>query len=75
MLCGVIGLFHDAWGDIALRKVGHRVVPRFEEQKNLLAIGDPGAAEVYAHPSSQRLGIQQSLGQRFGHEKPADCPR
>jgi hypothetical protein len=39
----------------------------------MLAIGNPRSAQAHAHPPSQRLGVQQSLGQGLGHEKPADC--
>ena len=75
MLGGMVGAFQGVWRDVGLREVGHRIAARFEEQEDVLAIGDPGSAEAHAHAPAQRLGVQQSLGQRFGHEEPADCSR
>jgi len=51
---------------------GDRIAARFEEQDDLLAVGDPGSAEPDAHPSAQRLDVQQSLRRRFGHKESAD---
>jgi hypothetical protein len=48
-------------------------MPRFKQQKNVFAIGDPVSAEAHAHTSAQWLNVQQSLGQRLGHEKSPDC--
>ena len=70
---GMLGALQGVWRDVGLREVGHRIAAGFEEQENVLAIGDPGSAEPHAHAPAQRLGVQQSLGQRFGHEEPADC--
>jgi hypothetical protein len=44
----------------------------FEKQNDLLALGNPGVAEADTHAPAQRLGIQQSLRQRFGYQEPAD---
>ena len=54
--------------------------PRFlavglKDQKDMLAIGDPASPEAHAHAPAQPLDVQQSLGQRFGYEKPPDCSR
>jgi hypothetical protein len=57
------------------RNVGLRIAARFEEQEDVLAIGDPYSSEAHPHAAAQLLDVQQSLGQRFGHEEPADCPR
>ena len=48
--------------DIGVQEIGHRIVARFEEQQDVLAIGDPVSAETHAHPPTQRLNVQQSLG-------------
>src|SRR5436190_23154247 len=71
----MVGVFQGGWRDVGLREVGYRIAARLEEQDDVLAIGDPGSAETHAHAPAQRLGVQQSLGQRFCHEKPADCSR
>jgi len=34
---------------------------RLEEQKDVLAIGDPVSPETHAHPPTQRLNVQQPL--------------
>jgi hypothetical protein len=39
-------------------KIRDRIAARFEEQDDLLAVGDPGSAEPHAHPSAQRLDVQ-----------------
>src|SRR5215510_4948589 len=59
--------------DVALREIGHRIASWLEEHKGMLAIGNPASAETHAHPPTQRLDIQQSFRQRFGHEEPANC--
>jgi hypothetical protein len=56
-------------------KIRDRIAARFEEQDDLLAVGDPGSAEPHAHPSAQRLDVQQSLRQRFGHKESANRSR
>ena len=75
VLGGMLGAFQDVWRNVGLREVGYRIAARFEEQEDVLAIGDPDSPEAHAHAPAQRLDVQQSLGQRFGHEKPADCSR
>jgi hypothetical protein len=45
------------------------------KQDDLVAVGDPGAAEAHPHASAQRFGIQQSLGQRITDEEVADRSR
>src|SRR5262249_16993580 len=72
---GMVGAFQRVQRDLGLREIRDRVAARFEEQEDLLAIGDPGSPEAHAHAPTQRLDVQQSLGQRFGHEKPADRSR
>src|SRR6185437_1867323 len=47
---GVLDAFQSAWSDIALWKVGHRIMAGFEQQKHMFAIGDPLAAEAHPHP-------------------------
>jgi hypothetical protein len=56
-------------------ELGHRIAARFEEHEDVLAICDPGSAEADAQAPAQRLGVQESLRQRFGHEEPADGSR
>src|SRR5207249_197520 len=53
---GMLTALQAVWRDVALRKIGHRIVAGFEEQEHVLAIGDPGPAEMYAHAPPQRLG-------------------
>src|ERR1700759_398232 len=71
----MVGAFQDVWRDVGLREVGYRIAARFEEQKDAFAIGDPASAEADAQAPAQWFDVQQSLGQRFGHEEPADCSR
>jgi len=75
VLGGMLGAFQGVWRNIDLRKVGYRIAAWFEEQEDMLTIGDPDSPEAHAHAPAQRLDVQQSFGQRFGHEKPADCSR
>ena len=75
VLGGMLGAFQGVWRNVGLREVGYRIAARFEEQEDMLAIGDPNSPEAHAHAPAQRLDVQQSFGQRFGHEKPADCSR
>jgi hypothetical protein len=70
---GVLVAFQRFWRDIGLRKVGHGIAARFEEQEHVFTVGDPRSTEAHAHAPPQRLGVQKSLGQRFGHQEPADC--
>jgi hypothetical protein len=39
--------------DVGLRKVGHRVVARFEEEEGMLAIGDLRSAQAHTLPPTQ----------------------
>jgi hypothetical protein len=50
MVARMLGALESVWRDIGLREISHRVVARFEEQKNILAISDPVSAEAHAHP-------------------------
>jgi hypothetical protein len=70
---GVLGALLGVWRDVALQEVSDRIAAGFEEQEGVLAIGDPDSAEAHAHAPTQRLSVQQSLGQRFWHEEPANC--
>ena len=56
LVCSVL------WRDVGLREIGHRIVARLEEQEDVLAIGDPVSAKTHAHPPTQRLNVQQSVG-------------
>jgi hypothetical protein len=60
---------------VGLRETRDRIAGRFEEQDDLLAVDGPGSVEPHAHPSAQRLDVQQSFRQRFGHEESADHSR
>jgi hypothetical protein len=71
----MLGALESVLGDVGLREIGHRIVTRLEEKEDVLAIGDLSATEAHAHPPAQWLNVQQSLGQRFGYEKSADCSR
>ena len=73
VLSRMLGAFY--WRDVGLWEVGHRIMAGFEEQEDVLAIGDPGSAEAHAHAPAHPLGVQQSLGQRLCHEKVPDCSR
>ena len=48
----VLGALQGVWRDVALREVGHRIAPGFEEKEDLLTISDPGSAESHAHASA-----------------------
>ncbi len=39
--------------DIGFREADYRITTRFEEQKDLLAIGAPGAAETHVQSAAQ----------------------
>jgi hypothetical protein len=54
------------------REVGHRIAPGFVQQHDVLAVGDPAAAEPDPHAPAQRLGEQHPVGERAGDEEPAD---
>jgi hypothetical protein len=69
----MLGAFQDVWRNVGLREVGHRIAARFEEHEDILAVGDPDSPKAHTHASTQPLDVQQSLGQRLGHEEPADC--
>src|SRR3984957_799744 len=75
VLGGMLDAFQDVRRNVGFREVGYRIAARFKEQNNVLAIGDPDSPEAHAHAPTQRLDVQQSLGQRFWYEKPADCSR
>ena len=75
VLGSMVGAFQGVWGNVGLREVGYWIAARFEEQDDVLAIGNPDTSEPHAHAPAQRLDVQQPLGQRFGHEEPADCSR
>jgi hypothetical protein len=75
VLGGMVGAIQGVWRDVGLREIGYRIAARFEQQEDVLAIGDPDSAEAHPHAPAQRLDVQQSLGQRFGYEEPADCCR
>jgi hypothetical protein len=60
---------------VGLREIRDRIAARFEEQDDLLTVGDPGSAEPHAHLSAQRLDVQQPLRQRFGQKESADRSR
>jgi hypothetical protein len=71
----MLGAFQDVLRNVDFREVGYRIAARFEEQEDVLAIGDPSSSEAHAHAPAQPLDVQQSFGKRFGHEEPADCSR
>jgi hypothetical protein len=45
----VLGALQRVWRDVCLREVGYRIAARLEEHQDVLAIGNPGSAEAYAH--------------------------
>jgi hypothetical protein len=53
----VLGELQDVWKDVGFREVGHRISAWFEEQQNVLAIGDPVATEANAHAPTRRLNV------------------
>jgi hypothetical protein len=53
----VLGELQDVRRDVGLREVGDRIPTRFEEQQNVLAIGDPLATEANAHSATRRLNV------------------
>jgi hypothetical protein len=53
----MVAAFQGVWRDVGHRKISHRIVTGFEEQKNVFALGDPGSAEAYTHASAQRLNV------------------
>jgi len=63
VLRGILGAFQDAWRNVRLREVGYRIAARFEEEEDMLAIGDPDSPEAHAHAPAQRLDVQQCFGQ------------
>ena len=75
VLGGMLGAFQDVRRNVGVREVGYRIAARFEEQEDMLAIGDPDFPEAHAHAPAQPFDVQQSFWQRFGHEEPADCSR
>jgi len=73
VLGSVLGAFQDFWSDVGLWEVGYRIPAWFEEEENVLTIGDPSSGEPYAHAPSQRLDVQKPQRQGLGHQEPADC--
>ena len=63
-----------ARGHVAAREVGDRVAAGLVQEHDVLAVGDPLAAEPYPHPPPRRLREQQALGQGIGNQEPADAP-
>ena len=58
VLGGVFNAFEDVGRNVGLRKVGYRIAARLEQQEDVLAFGNPLAAEAHAHASTQTLDIQ-----------------
>lgn len=52
VLSDVLGAFQHMWGNIGLREIGHRITARFEQQEDLLAVGNPVSPEVHAHAAA-----------------------
>src|SRR5262249_46573526 len=75
MLRSVLSTLQGVGTDVALGEIGHGIAAWLEEHDGVLTIGNPGSAEADAHAPTQRLDVQQSLRQRFGHEEPADWSR
>ena len=68
----VAGLEHTG-GDVAPGKYRHRIPPGLVQQHDVVALGDPRLGEHDAHPPPQRFCVQESLGERVGHEaRPID---
>src|SRR5271166_3911874 len=61
MVARIRGALESVWRNVGLREIGHRIMARLEEQKDVLAIGDPVSPETHAHPPTQRLNVQQPL--------------
>jgi hypothetical protein len=72
VLSGMFGAFQNMRRNVGLREIGHRIAARFEEQEDMLAIGDPDSSEAHAHAPAQRLDEHQLFGQRFRDEESAD---
>jgi hypothetical protein len=68
----MLGAFQDIRSNVGFRKVGDRIAARLEQQKNILALGDPTFSEAHAHAPAQSLDVQKLLGQRFGYDELAD---
>jgi hypothetical protein len=66
------GGLERAVGNGGKREVSHRITPRFVQQHDVLAVGDPGVAEPDPQAPAQRLGEQHPVGERAGDEEPAD---
>ena len=62
----------DLGGHGGEREVCHRIAAGFVQQHDVLAVGDPAAAEPDSHAAAQRLGEQHPVGERAGDEEPAD---
>jgi hypothetical protein len=71
----MLDALQDVWRNVGLWEVSYRVAARFEEQEDLLAIGDPDSSEAHAHAPAQVFDEQQPFRKRFRHEKSTDCSR
>jgi hypothetical protein len=72
VLGGMPAGLERAVGDGREREVGHRIAAGFVQQHDVLAVGDPVAAEPDPHTAAQRLGEQHPVGERPGDQEPAD---
>src|SRR5262249_32269647 len=68
----MLGAFQDIRSNVGFRKVGDRIAARLEQQKNILAFGDPTFSETHAPAPPPSLDLQKLLGQRFGYDELAD---
>ena len=65
----------DVLRDVAFGEVGDGIAARLVQEDDVIALGDPGAAEPHPHPPAQRLGVQQPRRERLGDEEGADRSR
>ena len=65
--------FQDFWRDVGLWEVGYWIPSGFEEQDDMLTVGDPSSSETHTHASTQRLDVQKPLWQWLRQQEPADC--
>src|SRR5262249_28970128 len=75
VLSRIVGPFQHMGRYVGLRKVGHRIAARFEQQENILTFGNPTASEAHAHASAQTLDVQKPFGQWFGYDELAEWSR
>src|SRR5262245_8225451 len=73
MLRCVFSALQTLGRDVALWEIRHGITARLEEHDGALTVGNPVSAEPHPHAPAQRLDVQQSFGQGFGHEEPAYC--